>query len=242
MNILGDPIKALFKLLGNSRNITWKERAKVALANTSFDKAYETNLWGDSESVSGPGSSLAYTRKTSQVLMSLLELLECKSILDAPCGDLNWMKDLPLGDISYIGGDVSSPLLMQIKSRFPDKDIRFLDITSSPLPKADFWLCRDILFHFSLQDIFLTLKNFSNAKIKYFCTSHFFDVGINLDFPTSAETYRPIDLRKFPFFLPEPQFQFKDYVEGYPRRALAVWDHEQVKSWFELNRKMFFDA
>ncbi|EIJ81319.1 hypothetical protein PB1_00190 [Bacillus methanolicus PB1] len=59
-----------------------------------FSFIYNRNIWGSSESVSGPGSSIAQTKTIIQELPILIKKLQIRKILDAPCGDFNWMKEI----------------------------------------------------------------------------------------------------------------------------------------------------
>ncbi len=40
-----------------------------------------------------------------------------------------------------------------------------------PLPKADLWLCRDVLFHLPNKDVITVLANFANSEIPYLLTT-----------------------------------------------------------------------
>jgi hypothetical protein len=79
-----------------------------------FTIIYERNAWGGAESVSGSGSSLRMTQNVRNSLPSLIETFAVKSIFDAPCGDFNWMKLINLQNISYIGGDIVKPLILDL--------------------------------------------------------------------------------------------------------------------------------
>src|SRR5689334_2969418 len=57
-----------------------------------FSSIYLDNSWGDPESVSGRGSTLARTEVVRRKLPILLASVGAKSLLDAPCGDFNWMQ------------------------------------------------------------------------------------------------------------------------------------------------------
>ena len=61
-----------------------------------FDKIYEKNTWGSEESRSGPGSTEKQTRRIREALPTILNNFGIKSMLDLPCGDWNWMKDVDL--------------------------------------------------------------------------------------------------------------------------------------------------
>ena len=57
-----------------------------------FEAVYQRNFWGDSESRSGQGSTLEWTRDLRPEFQALLHTLKITSLFDAPCGDWNWMK------------------------------------------------------------------------------------------------------------------------------------------------------
>src|SRR4051812_27850000 len=61
-----------------------------------FSDIYRNNSWGDAESVSGRGSTLARTEVIRRSLPGLLESVGARSLLDAPCGDFNWMRHVEL--------------------------------------------------------------------------------------------------------------------------------------------------
>lgn len=70
---------------------------------TIFDKVYKNREWGDGESVSGTGSYLESTKHLIRELPFLFSRYGIRSILDIPCGDFNWMKEVNLSGINYIG-------------------------------------------------------------------------------------------------------------------------------------------
>ena len=61
-----------------------------------FTSVFDRNFWADpeGETFSGPGSSLKQTATMRSKLPTLFQELGINSILDAACGDLNWMKEL----------------------------------------------------------------------------------------------------------------------------------------------------
>jgi hypothetical protein len=63
---------------------------------STFAPFYNDNRWGDAESRSGPGSNLTRTAKLRNELPLLLEEIVARTLLDAPCGDFNWIKDTEL--------------------------------------------------------------------------------------------------------------------------------------------------
>ena len=95
-------------------------------------------------------------------------------MLDAPCGDFNWMQHVTKNtSIKYIGGDIVKPLIKYNQTEYGDKDTTFthLDLTKNTLPKVDLLFCRDCLFHLSYKDISLVLNNFLGSSIPYLMTT-----------------------------------------------------------------------
>ena len=71
-----------------------------------FTRIYEPYLWGEQGSVSGPGSVAAATAEVTVQLPEIWRSYGIKSLVDAPCGDCNWMSGIaPLLD-RYTGIDI----------------------------------------------------------------------------------------------------------------------------------------
>src|SRR5690606_21776324 len=70
-----------------------------------------------SESLSGAGASLWETRELRQRLPLLLQDLGVTSLLDAGCGDFNWMQHVDLGIDAYIGVDLLADLVADNDAR-----------------------------------------------------------------------------------------------------------------------------
>lgn len=194
-----------------------------------FQHHYETNAWGSAESVSGPGSTLIYTENVRRLLPEVAERFGVRRILDAPCGDYNWMRALVWkSDMSYVGGDIVEQLVQRNQALYGTDSVRFvtLDITSDPLPDADLWLCRDCLFHLSERDIFDALTNFLRSNIPYLLTSNHPACEVNCDVPTGS--FRLLDLRLPPFSFAQPLLAIDDWIEGFPQRQLALWTRDAV--------------
>src|SRR5438046_2762088 len=125
-----------------------------------FTAIFRRNDWGHPDSVSGPGSTIERGLQFRDEFVKVLRDVEIKSILDAPCGDFNWMRlvldDL---DVEYTGVDIVEALVRENAAR-DARQFRCLDFTPDELPRADAVLCRDELVHLSLADIRETKSNF----------------------------------------------------------------------------------
>ena len=71
-----------------------------------FQNAYRGNIWGDPESVSGPGSGLRRTEAFRDQIPLLLAELGARSLIDAGCGDFNWVKEIRLPLEWYLGVEI----------------------------------------------------------------------------------------------------------------------------------------
>jgi hypothetical protein len=97
----------------------------------TFTSIYQENLWGDAESVSGPGSTIRESTKLRNELPTLLKEIDAKSMLDAPCGDFNWLSKVQLPLDKYIGADIVADLIAQNRKLYTNEQREFLvcDIT-----------------------------------------------------------------------------------------------------------------
>lgn len=170
-----------------------------------FSKIYKENYWVYGESVSGTGSDVGQTNEVISELENLFQEYKIKSILDASCGDFNWMNKVNLGGIKYLGIDIVDELIKRNKSNYKDKEeveFRTGNIITDELPKVDLIFCRDCLVHFSFSDIQKALDNFKKSGAKYLLTTSFINHPANTDIKTGY--WRPINLNKPPFAFPSP--------------------------------------
>lgn len=136
-----------------------------------FTKIYQDNEWKSDESVSGQGSTLDATELIRRELPKLFAKFHVKSLLDIPCGDLNWISKMPLEGIEYIGADIVPEIIHANKQRGPNFYV--LDITKDRLPKVDLILVRDLFGHFSNADLNAAIKNVKASGAKYLLATTF---------------------------------------------------------------------
>ena len=67
-----------------------------------FTNIYENYGFGSTESRSGPGSTLEETKVLREKIRSLVIEKNIKSVVDIPCGDFHWMKEIVSSFESYI--------------------------------------------------------------------------------------------------------------------------------------------
>ena len=223
----------LYRILRYPR-VRW-QRAMIQQGSTEerFTRIYELNAWTSQESRSGRGSEIAATENLRRHLPILLARFDIHAILDAPCGDFNWMQHVVRGTgLRYLGGDIVRPLIAENSRRHGAENISFicLDIIRDPLPPADLMIVRDCLFHFSRADIWAFLENFCKAEIPYLLTtSHVGAKVSNGDIETGG--FRLLDLFAEPFNLPpEPLYRVEDFIPPHPPREMCLFSREQVVS------------
>lgn len=208
-----------------SRRVTSLRRAlgiRDPAAGVVFSRIYEKNLWGDSESRSGRGSTLARTAVIRAALPALLEGVGAQSMLDAACGDFNWMARVDLGGVRYVGVDVVPDLVERNRRLYgcEGRDFILADITRDPLPEVDVVLCRDCLIHHSLDDALSAVRNFRRSTSRYLLATTHPHVRRNIDISTGS--WRSLNLRLPPFDFPPPARLLTEDAEL--GKCLGMWD------------------
>ena len=201
--------KAIIKIITTpyrivKKRIYQKNKELIFNQDTSekrFNLIYKTNFWSSNESVSGYGSELKNTINIEKEIINIVKKYQIKSILDAPCGDFNWVKNVLDKNLSYIGGDIVQEIIDNNIRKFKSNNLKFIkiDITKESLPESDLMICRDCLIHLSFESIRLFFENFRKSKINYLLLTTYklkdktkkLD---NLDIPDGE--YREIDLTR----------------------------------------------
>lgn len=184
-----------------------------------FVNIYKTNAWGDAETVSGIGSELSRTQEIRANLPSLLRELGIHSLLDAGCGDWNWMSMLDLNEFEVQACDIVPELIASNNEKHGARAVFFLaDLTKDVLPDVDAIMCRATLFHLSKKNIHLALKNMKRSAKFLLLTTHP-NVKVNSDI-TDGD-WRRLNLQIEPFALGTP---LKTFADGPGQDGfLAVW-------------------
>ena len=191
-----------------------------------FSDYYKENHWNGERSVSGPGSDPEQTRVIVAEIGRLVKQYDVRSILDIPCGDFQWMKDVDLGDAYYVGADIV-PELIEKNQIFSSERRRFkvLDLLESELPQVDLVIVRDCFIHLSNAHVKQALNRILDSGSVYLLTTTFSDRQRNGDILTGQ--WRAINLQLPPFGLPEPLQLVNEgctELEGrFGDKALGLW-------------------
>ncbi len=209
-----------------------RERTTHTEMMSRFQRIYEGNYWEGDESVSGQGSSLEQTAVLRSVLPSLLGDLHVSTLLDAPCGDFFWMKELSL-DVDYIGVDIVPEVIRQNQLKYAGPRRTFLtrNIARDDLPRADAIHCRDCLDHLSFEDALGALRNFQRSGATYLLATTYVDRTQNDDIVTSY--WRPTNLQLAPFSFPPPLHLINEHCteEGgiWADKSMGVWTLQDLR-------------
>ena len=187
-----------------------------------FTRIYRDNAWGDPESRSGMGSTLAATERLRQELPQFLQRYGCRTLMDAPCGDFAWMKELTGELEQYVGVDIVPDVIERNKVAYANERVSFLcaDITSDPLPRADVILCRDCFIHLPLETIRKGIGNFRRSGARHLLLTNYTKASPFHDIAVGS--FRSINFREPPFGFPAPIAVITE-VESIGRE-LALWE------------------
>lgn len=175
-----------------------------------FTRIYRSNYWEGSESRSGVGSTAEMTTSIRERLPDLLHRYEVTSVLDAGCGDFNWMSRVDLKGVDYVGVEIVVDLVEENRRRHGTEGRRFecLDVVHDLLPRCDLVLCRDVLYHLSHRDILAAIANFSRSGATYLLTTTYPETTRNVDIVTGA--FHRLNLQLPPFSFPPPLETLED--------------------------------
>lgn len=217
-----------------------------------FTDIYDNNGFGSLESKSGPGSTLDETQKLRESIKKIIKDKNIKSVVDIPCGDFNWMKEIVFNFENYIGGDIVKKAIDLNNEKYSNSRIKFIefDILNDEIPTGDLLIVRDVIGHFPIEDGVKILKNILNSKCKYILSTTWAKKIGNDWFPCEKNDvhrenegvdygrFYPVNLMSNPFNLPNAEIYLEEYVmvdnfENGNRKTLALWDLDKIR-----NKKM----
>ena len=197
-------------------------------AEKIFTDIYRKKCW------LGVGSDdLTQMQRIIEKLLGLFTRWNIKTVLDIPCGDFWWMRQVPLGDVQYLGADIVGDLITLNRKKYETTKVSFsvMNLVAQELPQVDLIICRDCLVHFSYSDIFRALRNICNSGSKHLLTTTFYDRNLNRDIVTGE--WRPLNLGISPLnFPPSLELIVEGNTEGngaYKDKSLALWRISDIK-------------
>lgn len=164
------------------------------------------------ETYSGPGSLLKNTEILRERLQLFIDRYNIKSIIDVPCGDFNYMKEVNLNNVQYNGYDISKNAIAKcLKYKTNNINFHNIDATVTQLPYSDLIICKDLFLHLSFEHIHNILQNIKNTKCKYFAVSRYSYGNVVNNDQNSGVGCRAIEVTRPPFNMLE-----NDIIEHIP--------------------------
>jgi hypothetical protein len=196
-----------------------------------FAEIARSNYWGSEESISGPGSTLEVTESLRRGLEVHLPALGIKTLVDAPCGDLNWIRHLQYRFERYIGIDLVPEIIEKLrKLALPRHHFQTGNIVTDILPTADAILCRDCLVHLPFEAAKSAMRLMSRSGCRYIMATTFPHLEANADILLGQ--WRMLNLQAAPFNLPPPMILIHDgdhHLPPYDDKSLGIWKAEDFK-------------
>lgn len=206
----------------------------------TFTKIYKTNKWKSHETRSGSGAEIKHTRNIRYWLPSFVKGEGIKSIVDAGCGDFNWMKTLKLY-VHYYGYDIVQEMIDQNQRLYgtrdyPTRDFFVANIIKDKLHKADLAIVRDVVYHLSYRNIWKVIKNVSKTTSRYLLISSHSVATENHDIRDGR--FRRVNLMIPPFSFPLPLQSFPDtHVSDELAEEMLLYRIQTIKDFLEEVKK-----
>jgi hypothetical protein len=235
-NMLIKKIESFKKMMGDYLKKRFPQIYNKNLFKNKFTQIYNKNLFMGTSSKSGAGSDLEQTKRIREEIPKILDKLDIKILIDAPCGDFFWMKEINLNVEKYYGIDIVEEVIIENTKKHGNVKKIFLckNIISDGLPYADLIFCRDCLVHVPLEQAKQIIKNFKKTGAKYLLTTTFTEVTQNYDSirDDNIGKWRPLNLLLDPFNLPEPLLIINEgCTEGnneFQDKSLGLWELKDI--------------
>ena len=147
---------------------------------------------------SGPGSTVEHTSVYRDFLSDFIRYNNIRSVLDLGCGDMEVMSNVNLHGAEYLGVDVIAGRISDNAKRFPTLKFEHRDLMTYEIPEVDLVICKDVIQHWTNQEIRAFLVRLMTAPVKVaLITNCNYGSTVNLDISTGG--WRPIDLTAPPF-------------------------------------------
>jgi hypothetical protein len=167
----------------------------------------------------GPGASVNCTEGLREELPRLLYDLGVQTMLDAACGDWNWMQMINLHGIHYTGWDVDPGRIRKCAERAgqvtlergpylaPPRFVVNNMLTVEVVPHFDLILCRDFLGHLTNDYISGVLDKFQASGSQWLLATTYPES--DNEFTYNPDNYVWLGYMEHPVNLEEPPFSLR---------------------------------
>lgn len=187
----------------------------------TFTDLWRKNAYGNIETHSGQGSTMASTRRLRAWLSQTLPRLGVASLVDAGCGDAVWIREIAQNLALYVGLDIvdeQTALNARIHAGRGNMLFRCQDVVEAPPPRADAVLCRDTLTHLSNLDAAKALSMFRRSGARFLIATHF-PAAPAKDIQSGG--WRALNLTAQPLAMAEPFEVFSEIPDA--GKTLSIW-------------------
>lgn len=188
-----------------------------------FTKLTVNHLWGEKTTMCGTGSSIRETGKVSEGLVNFINTNNIKSIIDM-CGDLNWQHlYLNKVNVKYYGYDIVDEVIKQahqnaIKNKVQVEELKslnLLELNKHIKLNQDMIILRDILVHFTKENVEQVLSMLKQSDIKYIACTSF--PAYDLEYVKRIGDWRPLNMDKV---LGTPYHVIEEDIKG---KTLSIY-------------------
>lgn len=128
-------------------------------------------LFQHNETANGPGSTQQATVVAKSLVPQLIRDYNITTMLDAPCGDWNWMQHVNLDGVHYTGFDLE--FAGRNAQRWPQHTFKSVNILRTrTIPTVDLILCRDFLIHLPNTHAHKVIRKFIDSGSRYLLTTN----------------------------------------------------------------------
>jgi len=209
----------------------------------TFREIYNKRLWQGNETRSGRGSTLKATAAFRDWLFEFVGEQEITSIVDAACGDFNYMRTvlqrIPI--VRYTGLDIVPEAVEECNARYGNDCWRFevADITGGALPGGDLMIMKDVIQHLSVWDAFLAIDGAIRSTSTWLVVNHCPIVPHNRDTYEHAGGF--YNLMNPPFCLPAPRTEIRKFPEPAKQTpkmqtVLGLWELDEVRDFMSYRK------
>ncbi|MGE0547636.1 MAG: glycosyltransferase [Kofleriaceae bacterium] len=158
---------------------------------------------------SGPGSTPEFSAPYREFLHTFIREHHVRSIVDLGCGDLQIMSRVDLQGARYRGADVIAERVRRNAEAHPGMTFEHRDARTWEFPRCDLVLCKDVIQHWSNEEIERWLEHMKARARSYrfaLITNCTYGATLNQDCKTGG--WRAVDLMAPPFSTGERVFNW----------------------------------
>jgi hypothetical protein len=210
-----------------SKKLPWmgisNEEKAVKIAGVMHANDHEGVFTPQYLTKSGPGSTLEFSAPYRKFLATFIKEHKIHSIVDLGCGDMEIMRAVDIGNAAYLGVDVIAERIARNKVKCPYFAFEQHDIHTWTPPPTELVLCKDVIQHWSTENIQAWLDLMKKAQFRYaLITNCNYGPTVNTNIATGG--WRAIDLTKPPFSMGKVVFQWND-------KDVVMFDREGCFKW-----------